>query len=61
MAIVLQPPLALRAGIDLLKAINVSAPDGHLVPLSDLVKGGTDAGGPQHLPQKPDARGLCDR
>jgi multidrug efflux pump subunit AcrB len=33
----LQPPLALRASMDLLKAINVNAPDGHLVPLSDLV------------------------
>ncbi|BBO86319.1 multidrug transporter AcrB [Desulfosarcina ovata subsp. sediminis] len=35
--IVLQPPLAMRAGLDLLKAINVSAADGHQVALSDLV------------------------
>ena len=36
-AIVLQPPLALRAGLDLLKSINVTAADGSLVTLSDLV------------------------
>ena len=36
-AIVLQPPLALRAGLERLKAIHVSAADGQLVPLSDLV------------------------
>ncbi len=36
-AIVLQPPLALRAGLDLLKAINVTAADGRMVTLSDLV------------------------
>jgi len=36
-AIVLQPPLAMRASLDLLKAINVSAADGSLVALSDLV------------------------
>ena len=36
-AIVLQPPLALRAGLDLLKAINVAAGDGRMVTLSDLV------------------------
>jgi multidrug efflux pump subunit AcrB len=36
-AIVLQPPLALRAGLELLKAINVTAADGRMVALSDLV------------------------
>ncbi|WP_319523349.1 efflux RND transporter permease subunit [uncultured Desulfosarcina sp.] len=36
-AIVLQPPLAQRASLDQLKAINVSAADGRLVALSDLV------------------------
>jgi multidrug efflux pump subunit AcrB len=35
--IILQPPLALRASLDLLKAINVTGADGHLVTLSDLV------------------------
>ncbi|MEE4113042.1 MAG: efflux RND transporter permease subunit, partial [Desulfobacteraceae bacterium] len=35
--IVLQPPLALRAGLDLLKAVSVSAADGRVVSLSDLV------------------------
>jgi multidrug efflux pump subunit AcrB len=35
--IVLQPPLVLRAGLERLKAIHVSAADGHPVPLSDLV------------------------
>jgi multidrug efflux pump subunit AcrB len=35
--IVLQPPLVLRAGLERLKAIHVSAADGRAVPLSDLV------------------------
>ncbi|HSO19526.1 MAG TPA: efflux RND transporter permease subunit, partial [Desulfosarcina sp.] len=35
--IVLQPPLVQRAGLERLKAIQVSAADGRLVPLSDLV------------------------
>jgi multidrug efflux pump subunit AcrB len=35
--IVLQPPLALRASLDLLKAINVRSANGQLVPLSELV------------------------
>ncbi len=36
-SIVLQPPLALRSGLDMLTAIKVSAANGSLVPLSDLV------------------------
>ena len=36
-AIVVQPPMALRASLDLLKAINVSSADGRQVTLSDLV------------------------
>jgi multidrug efflux pump subunit AcrB len=36
-SIVLQPSLAMRASLDRLKAINVSAPDGQQVALSDLV------------------------
>jgi multidrug efflux pump subunit AcrB len=35
--IVLQPPLALRADVDRIKAIKISAANGSLVPLSDLV------------------------
>ena len=35
--IVLQPPLVLRAGLQRLKAIHISAADGRPVPLSDLV------------------------
>ncbi|MFH1984242.1 MAG: efflux RND transporter permease subunit [Pseudomonadota bacterium] len=35
--IVLQPPLALRAGLDRLEAISISAADGRMVSLSELV------------------------
>ncbi len=35
--IVLEPPLVLRAGLERLKAIHISAADGRPVPLSDLV------------------------
>jgi len=35
--IVLQPPLVLRAGLERLKAIHITAADGRPVPLSDLV------------------------
>lgn len=36
--IVLQPPLVQRSGLERLKAIQVGAADGRLVPLSDLVR-----------------------